>query len=535
MLLSNPAPHARRSRPGWAQRSIILTGVVALPLLGLPSGGSLWAAPHSATDVHEFSTVHRTAASRADCGPGSLPETGLQGDVPAADRENGRSKQGYRCNLSLVGSYATRGGGITSTTFEHCSYTGSLFPGALVSDDPGVQVIDAADPARPRRTATLAEPAMRAGTWESLKVNTARKLLAGTAVPVAHGTGYLSIYDISDCAHPRLLNPGPGTDLAMPLGITTHEGGFSPDGRTYWSASPINGNFNAVDVSDPTQPRVVWEGNNGGRGAHGFGISRDGNRLYLSTGGGVTVYDISAVQRHDPNPVVHQVSRISWQDGTNTQHSVPVDYNGTPYLFTVDESSSGGVKLIDLTEETAPQVVNTIKLEINLPQHLDSGYASSMGGSVFAYEAHYCAADRATNPTALACGWISSGVRVFDVRDPFHIREIAYFNPPAQTARNTDLFNSPHALISVIGTPALSQPAIDRAKRDGDWTEAEAQGPRADLTAFGDLSTDWCFSPPEWHGTQLWTTCADNGFLVLQLDNGVYTPPADQAGTIGQS
>lgn len=69
---------------------------------------------------------------------------------------------------------------------------------------------------------------MMAGTWESLKVNTARKLLVGTGVPFLEGTGYLSVYDISDCAHPRLLNPGPGTNLAMPLPITTHEGGFSP-------------------------------------------------------------------------------------------------------------------------------------------------------------------------------------------------------------------------------------------------------------------------------------------------------------------
>ncbi|GAA3168414.1 hypothetical protein GCM10020255_055360 [Rhodococcus baikonurensis] len=58
-----------------------------------------------------------------------MPETGLQGDVPAEDRNSGRSRDGYSCNMSQIGGYSGRGGGITSTNFEHCSYVGSFFPG----------------------------------------------------------------------------------------------------------------------------------------------------------------------------------------------------------------------------------------------------------------------------------------------------------------------------------------------------------------------------------------------------------------------
>ena len=32
--------------------------------------------------------------------------------------------------------------------------------------------------------------------------------------------------------------------------------------------------------------------------------------------------------------------------------------------------------------------------------------------------------------TIIACSFILSGLRVFDIRDPLHPREIAYFNPP---------------------------------------------------------------------------------------------------------
>ncbi|HZI36737.1 MAG TPA: hypothetical protein VFF24_00420 [Acidimicrobiia bacterium] len=34
------------------------------------------------------------------------------------------------------------------------------------------------------------------------------------------------------------------------------------------------------------------------------------------------------------------------------------------------------------------------------------------------------------DPGIVACSFIASGLRVFDIRDPQHPREIAYFNPP---------------------------------------------------------------------------------------------------------
>ncbi|MGW5451423.1 LVIVD repeat-containing protein [Nocardia sp. NPDC003979] len=511
-------------------RATAPAAVAALIAIGLPSG----AAADQPFDqlVHEFFDIGRTSVPRAECGPGSAPETGLQGDVPAADRDSGRSAQGYHCNMSMAGGYTGRGAGITSTSFEHCVYVGSFFPGTLLGEHPGVQVLDVSDPANPRHTATLAEPAMLAGTWETLKVNTTRKLLVGTGVPLAIGAGFLSVYDVSDCAHPRLLNPGPGTNPAMPLPITTHEGGFSPDGRTYWASGIAPGLLSAIDLTDPAHPHVIWQGLTGIE-AHGFGVSPDGNRLYISALGGFTVLDVSAVQRRDPNPQVPHLGRTFWTDGWATQHSVPVTYDGVPHLFTVDEGGSGGVKLIDVSDDTAPRIVNKIKLEINLGEHVDAQIGSAMGNSLFSYDPHYCTADRPANPTALACGWTSSGIRVFDVRDPAAIREIAYFNPPARTGRNLEIWNSPHALASIIGIPAMSAPAALRAMADGLFDPAQVLSARAGRVAFGDLSADWCMSPPEWRGNQLYVTCSDNGFMVLNLDESVYRAPADQVSTLG--
>nr|WP_211270247.1 hypothetical protein [Rhodococcus phenolicus] len=489
-------------------------------------------APDTSGVVQEADVMGAAAAAPADCGPGSRPETGMQGDVPAADRDNGRSTEGYDCNITRIGGFAGAGAGIVSASYDHCAYMGSLFPTSLVGPSTGVQVVDVSDPANPVSTTTLTEPAMVAGTWESLKVHPGRKLLVGTGVPLNFGGGLLSVYDISDCAHPRLLNPGPGTDLRMPLPITAHEGGFSPDGRTYWS-SGTEGVLSAVDLADPANPRVIWQGWIGLSG-HGIGVRPDGNRLYLSNNfGGLTVLDTSAVQRRDPAPQVPQLAKMSWTDGWATQHSIPVTYDGHPYLFTVDEGGSGGVKLIDVADDANPAIVNSIKLEINLPQNIDSQVASGMGGSAFAYESHYCAADRPADPTALACGWTSSGIRVFDVSDPFDVREVGYFNPPAMTDRNLERPNSSHAWASLLGVPALSAPAVLQAAIGGQFDPAQAQSPRSGMVVGGDLSSDWCFSPPEWRGNDLWVSCSDNGFMTLRLSDDVYTPPADQQSTIG--
>src|SRR3546814_17814489 len=54
--------------------------------------------------------------------PGSQPETGLQGQVPLADRDSGRNLQGYNCNLKLVGQYQGAGASVVSPSFDTCAY-----------------------------------------------------------------------------------------------------------------------------------------------------------------------------------------------------------------------------------------------------------------------------------------------------------------------------------------------------------------------------------------------------------------------------
>jgi hypothetical protein len=459
----------------------------------------------------------RSAVPRARCGPGSAPETGLQGQVPLADRRSGRSRQGYSCNLELLGQYQGEGTTWVNPQYGHCAYNATSVFGLGRKKSEGVQVIDATDPRHPKLTANLTSPAMLTDTWETLKVNEARGLLAGVSVGPALGTLAFDVYDIrSDCAHPRLLNSFAGSDQTMPATTVNHEGQWSPDGRTYWSSSLGGGGLTAIDVADPTHPRIAGIGAIG-FADHGFELSPDGNRMYLTTAfpAGVVVLDVSDVQARKPMPVFRELGRVTWGGPESVaQHTIPVTWNGKPYLIAVDEFAGEDVHIIDISDETRPTIVRQLQLEVSRPENAASVAPDVAHNGLFGYDAHYCGVDRRTDPTALACGFFQSGVRVFDLRDPMNPKEIAYFNPPAQVGRNEQLLGSEHAAHAITYSGNLS------GIRD------TGPGVMAGWDQPADLTADWCSSPPRFVGVdQLWASCQDNGFLALRFTNQAYRRP----------
>ncbi|MGV9744549.1 hypothetical protein ACWDTG_06495 [Rhodococcus zopfii] len=95
--------------------------------------------------------------------------------------------------------------------------------------------------------------------------------------------------------------------------------------NTYWASGIAPGWVSAVDLTDPTQPMVVWGGLTG-VAAHGMGFTPDGNTMFLSNLAGMTILDISAVQNRPArtvigHPLPHLGSKI-WTDGLLSQHSV---------------------------------------------------------------------------------------------------------------------------------------------------------------------------------------------------------------------
>ena len=435
------------------RRTSAAVALTATALLGTALAGLSSAA--YPPDVPE--AVPLVPTPQGECGPGSRPEAGLQGQVPAAEVAAGRVAEGYRCNVEVVGRSESSGGfkveRYVDAAGNECAYydTTLLFPtnvtAPLEEQPTGVAVLDMADPSAPRLVTTLNTPAMLT-PHESLLVNGRRGLLAAVAGNPVTQVGQVDLYDLSqDCRAPVLLS-------TAPVGLLGHESGFSPDGNTFWAASLGGGTLTAVDVSDPRLPRPVFVGD---YDTHGLSISDDGNRAYLAAGAGfprneaglagaingLQILDVSQVQARMPNPQVTQVGAVEWPSVTIPQAALPVTIGGRPYLVEVDEFSYDGTRIagngervgagriIDISDETAPRVVSNLRLEVNQAENRaglagDPGAASATGG----YAGHYCAVPKRDDPGIVACSFLASGLRVFDIRDPLAPKEVAYFVAP---------------------------------------------------------------------------------------------------------
>lgn len=372
---------------------------------------------------------------KAACGENDPVETGLQGQVSAEDRASARSLEGFRCNLELVGQSAGEGASWQMAWFDDCAYydtatgrapeSGSAKPAQM---HPGVVVLDVADRAAPVPTAYLATTAM-IDPWESLKVADKRGLLGAASANNGTGGPERDLYDISgDCKAPALLSSAP----VAPAGeVAGHEGNFAQDGLTYYIGDRAQQHYVAVDVTDATQLKLLLSWPNLGT-THGITTNVDGTRGYFSnaSGNGLVIADTSEVQSRAPTPDITVVSEFYWTDGRQAQQTLPVFIGGKPYILFVDELGKGAARLINIEDEKNPKLASRLMLEVHDPANANAT-SEANEGTIFGYEGHYCGVDDMANATVAACGYFQSGLRVFDIRDPYQPREIAYYNPPA--------------------------------------------------------------------------------------------------------
>jgi hypothetical protein len=156
--------------------------------------------------------------------------------------------------------------------------------------------------------------------------------------------------------------------------------------------------------------------------------------------------DVSEIQSRKPNPQVREIRTLQWPTLSIPQNAIPVTIGGHPYVVEVDEFSVpegggdipaengprvGAARIIDIADPAKPKVVSDMRLEVHQPQNRaqlenDPGATSFVQG----YAGHYCNVPRRKDPGIVACSFILSGLRVFDIRDPRKPREIAYFIAP---------------------------------------------------------------------------------------------------------
>jgi hypothetical protein len=253
------------------------------------------------------------------------------------------------------------------------------------------------------------------------------------------------------------------------MGILGHEGGFAPDGRTFYVASLYFHSLTAVDLSNPQAPTILWASFD--YQPHGVSISADGNRLYMAEAGfqnsdfsGLTILDVSQIQKRVLNPTVPIVARLTWKQVSTPQNATPFTENGHRYLLEDDEFGSGAnigaARIIDIQNEKKPFVVSNMRLAVNKGgQTTDPGDDQPFQG----YQAHYCDLPSRVDPYIVACSFIMSGLRVFDIRDVAHPKEIAYFNKP--------LMPGAGSTPTKAGSFAMSAPAYDEKTHDIWYTD----------------------------------------------------------------
>lgn len=430
----------------------MLTLLTTLGLLGGCLGGGSGPTPSTVATRTAEAGASPAATPQGICGPGSRPETGMQGRVSQADHDSGKASLGFTCNTELVGSFIVENaigtvGGFKVERYRDkagrdCAYYDStlLFPSNLLDRTAGVVVLDMSNPAKPVKTAMLLSPAMLS-PHESLVLSQEGGVLAAVLGNPGSGPGIVDVYDVSqDCRQPVLKS-------STPVGLFGHESGITPDGKTFYSGSPAASTLVAIDISNPALPRPLW---NGRYSSHGLSLSPDGKRAYVATTGnpvrGVTVLDTSEIQDRKPNPQVREVSTVTWDTVTIPQNAIPVTIKGKPYLVEVDEYSAGNgaivgthgpvvgaARMIDISDEKKPRVVSNMRLAVHNKENRDAiandpGAQNPTGG----YAGHYCNVPTRVDPTIVACSMILSGLRVFDIRDPQNPVEVAYFNAPVQ-------------------------------------------------------------------------------------------------------
>ncbi|MDX6197167.1 MAG: hypothetical protein QOJ79_318 [Actinomycetota bacterium] len=454
--------HLHTDRRALRLVAATLAAALAALAFAMPSGAA-------ATKVYDGPTPG------VPCDKGSLPEA-TQGRAPLADYKSGRAAKGYTCNARQVGHFGTTGGFRVARYVDkaghECGYydTTLLFPKDTLAqgvEGSGTYVMDMTDPAKPVHTDTLRTPAFQS-PHESVRVNQKRGLIVADMGYPTFNPGFVDVYDISaDCRHPVFQS-------STPLGVLGHESGFSPDGNTFYVGSLYGHTLDAVDLTNPMVPTLLWATTD--YQPHGMSVSDDGNRLYMTesiqsgTTGyrGLTILDVSQVQKRVPNPTVPIVSRLTWPHVGTPQNAMPFTEKGHPYLAEIDEYGTGdnigAARIIDIADERKPFVVSLMRLAVNQAAAQVGDEKNDPGATVqfSGYRGHYCEIPTRVDPKIVACTFIVSGLRVFNIEDVAHPQEVAYFNaPPIYTP-----VVAPNGTQIVNGSFAMAAPAFAPARNE---------------------------------------------------------------------
>lgn len=414
------------------------------------------------------------------------PEPGLQGQTMPGEAVV--LARPYAKGVRRIGHDPIRGRdtNVQLAWAGHCAYVSSTagpFPllGTLKGDPAltGVAVIDVRNPRQPKTVKLLRDR----GSLAALEVLHAvdapgrKVLIAGAYHGGAHAAGtsgskdhdpaaqgaWLDIYDVSDCANPKLM-----AEVEWPE--NAHSARLSPDGRLVYGTnlSPFTGHggIQVMDISDMAKPRFIGkfgasraDGTTFEFASHEVSFSPDGRRMYAGVnaslggdlnrgitlmppsqtslgpdGGGVYIFDNTDFIAGRPNP---KLRLLGTMPGGGWHSVVPARIGGVSYLVGGAElGACPGTwpRITNIADETRPFLAGEFKLAMNRRENCpEPSAAERAGGGIVpppgTATLHYNAIDSATDTKLGLFNFMWGGLRIADLRNPAAPKEVAYFKP----------------------------------------------------------------------------------------------------------
>jgi len=376
-------------------------------------------------------------------------------------------------NFTVVGhdSLFARGMNAAPAIFKNFVYVGNRTDGAPGHEHAGVLVVNVKNPARPRVVGEIGPPneGEPGITSRELRVWPQKKLLMvmnfncssfiHACTPVDEEWN-IKFYDLSgaNARHPKLVATYVPSEFPHEMFLWVDP--ENPDRALLYLSTPTNDvgppNLIVTDISQARQgvfeEVVTYTANdlyteeqreNFDVALHSMGVSADGSRTYLAyLGGGFLVLDSSELAQGVEDPEVELLTPVanspSWPN--QTVHSA-VKVPGRDLVLTTDEIYGdllddfafedhgcpwGWAHLIDISDESQPQVVGEYRTEQNAQEYCESEQGQDPANTYFtSYAAH--------NPTVLPriafVTWHSSGFQAFSLPDSGNPRRTGFFSP----------------------------------------------------------------------------------------------------------
>ncbi len=374
----------------------------------------------------------------------------------AATPARAAQEQPRTSNTELVG-HADPGDGVYGDVWVHkdVAYLGSYRSPRCGTAPVGVWAVDVRDPAKPRPLGQFG--VFKGSDDEDVWVGAVRTrafsgdLAAVGIQPCARDEpsfAGLALYDVSDPSVPKELGR-----LATGVARGVHELGVArrADGRLLALAAvpgsfPLSngakGDLRVIDISDPRHPAELadWDVRRDGPAelraqlgaredvfCHSAWPFADGTKLFASYwAAGVQFLDISDPTRPK------WIGRSSYKPGDRAKAAHSGWFNRDETLFVQNDETLGVnpktpgetwtyQRIWDTRDLAHPKLVSSFATEAAAPG------ADGRIGLDGIYSVHNAVIDGELEYAS----WYSDGVRVVDLADPAHPREVGYFVPPA--------------------------------------------------------------------------------------------------------